>query len=108
MNYGEIVAAVESIAKQFTGKKQTMIEYLVNMVYLDEIMAMPGVRPFFWLMQLGGKHLLRRPGPRSPTSPRQAPVCSPQTVTRPFNRRGYRPLFQHLRYDQAKRHDECR
>jgi hypothetical protein len=51
MNYGEIVDAVESIAKQFTGKKETMIEYLVNMVYLDEIMAVPGVRPYFWLVQ---------------------------------------------------------
>jgi hypothetical protein len=24
MNFGEIIAAVESISKQFTGKKQTM------------------------------------------------------------------------------------
>jgi hypothetical protein len=50
MNFGEIIAAVESISKQFTGKKQTQVEYLINMVYLNEIMSMQGVRPFFWLI----------------------------------------------------------
>lgn len=51
MTYSEIREAVGAIVKQTTGKKDTVINYLINMVYLNEILSIETAHPLFWLVQ---------------------------------------------------------
>jgi Ubiquitin-activating enzyme E1 FCCH domain len=52
LNFGEIKDRIAGIAKQWTGSRDTEIGYMINMVYLTEIINADTLWPMFWLCQL--------------------------------------------------------
>lgn len=56
LTYLNIQTEVAEIIKQFTGKKADTIKYVVNMVYLSEVMSAVGIYPPFWLVKSDTAH----------------------------------------------------
>jgi hypothetical protein len=50
MTYADMKSAIQAELKQTTGKKDTIIEYMINMVYLSEVLSSAAMHPFHWLL----------------------------------------------------------
>lgn len=52
LTFDDILAIVQNVVKSTRGSKDTLIEYLINQVYLGELISSSNpLRPFYWLLR---------------------------------------------------------
>jgi hypothetical protein len=54
LTFDNLKSRIKSAIKTTQGSKDTLIEYLINMVYLNEVMVADDLYPFYWMVDFDG------------------------------------------------------